>query len=425
MTDRDLAETDPGPRRLATRVTKDAARQIRGGHPWVFDHSITSIKEGGRAGDLAVVFDDHRDFMAIGLYDPDSAIRIKVLHTGRPVQIDDDFWLERLRAARDLRLPAFDPTHTTGYRCVHGENDGMPGFVLDRYADTCVLKLYSAAWLPHLATVVAAVVAVFEPEALVLRLSRGLAQAGHPPVVLRDGTTVAVRDGVALAGELPDAPIAFIENDLRFEADVVHGQKTGFFLDQRDNRLRVRSASQRARVLDVYCCTGGFSVNAAAGAAALVHSVDISPAAIAAAKRNMARNAGRAAVRACTHQVSTGDAMTVMSQMVDAGRVFDVVIVDPPSFASRQDQIEGALRAYGRLTELAVQLLVPGGLLVQASCSARVTTEQFLATVGDAAYGMDVRLDGISHTTHALDHPVAFAQGAYLKAIFARVEPLH
>jgi 23S rRNA (cytosine1962-C5)-methyltransferase len=425
MTDRDDAETTPVPRRLATRVTKDAARQIRGGHPWVFDHSITSIKEGGVAGDLAVVFDEQRDFMAIGLYDPASAIRVKILHAGRPVQIDAAFWVERLRAARELRAPAFDPSHTTGYRCVHGENDGMPGLVLDRYADTFVLKLYSPAWLPHLAAVVDAIVAVFAPVALVLRLSRNLQQADLPPVALSDGTAVAVRDGVAVRGELPAAPIPFIENDLRFEADVVHGQKTGFFLDQRDNRLRVRAAAQRARVLDVYCCTGGFSVNAAAGAATLVHSVDISPAAIAAAQRNMARNAGRVAVRSCTHQVSTGDAMTVMSQMVDAGRVFDVVIVDPPSFASRQDQVEGALRAYGRLTELAVQLLVPGGLLVQASCSARVTTEQFLAAVGDAAYGMDVRLDGISHTTHAVDHPVAFAQGAYLKAIFARVEPLH
>jgi 23S rRNA (cytosine1962-C5)-methyltransferase len=303
---------------------------------------------------------------------------------------------------------------------VHGENDGLPGLVLDRYADTYVLKLYSPSWLPHLATLVACIGEVFAPDALVLRLSRSLQQQGS---VGRLGDIDLV-DGAALLGEVPAVPVPFIEHDLRFEADVVHGQKTGFFLDQRENRVRVRALAHGRRVLDVFCCTGGFSVNAAAGAAALVHSVDISPAAIQAAQRNMARNGGRAAVRACTHQVSTGDAMTVMSQMVDAGRLFDLVIVDPPSFASRQSQIDGALRAYGRLTELAVQLLVPGGTLVQASCSARVTTERFLETVTDAAYGMGVRLDGMSHTTHAVDHPVAFAQGAYLKAIFARVEPI-
>ena len=416
MTDVDTLEPTPTPRRLAVRVTKDAARQIRGGHPWVFEQSITSLKPDGVAGDLAVVFDESREFMAIGLYDPDSAIRIKILHTGKPVQIDETFWTGRLTAARDVRTAAFDPTHTTGYRCVHGENDGLPGLVLDRYADTLVLKLYSDAWLAHLDVLVECIRDVFAPEALVLRLSRSMQQSASTR-----GATLS--DGHALIGEAPAAPVPFIENDLRFEADVVHGQKTGFFLDQRDNRARVRTLAQGCRVLDLFCCTGGFSVNAAAGAATLVHSVDISSAATAATKRNMARNGGRAAVRSCTHQVSTGDAMTVMSQMIDTGRVFDLVIVDPPSFASRQNQIEGALRAYGRLTELAVQLLVPGGMLVQASCSARVTTEQFLETVGDAAYRMGVRLDGMSHTTNAVDHPVSFAQGGYLKAIFARVDP--
>jgi 23S rRNA (cytosine1962-C5)-methyltransferase len=418
MTDVDRADTTT-PRRLAVRVTKDAGRQIRGGHPWVFEQSITSLKPEGVAGDLAVIFDEHRDFMAIGLYDPDSAIRIKILHVGKPVPIDEAFWTERLTAARDRREGAFDPTHTTGYRCVHGENDGLAGFVLDRYADTYVLKLYSPAWVPHLGTLVECIREVFAPEALVLRLSRSLQQQSS---VGRLGG-VELEDGTALIGTAPTAAVPFIEHDLRFEADVVHGQKTGFFLDQRDNRLRVRSLAQGRRVLDVFSCTGGFSVNAAAGAAALVHSVDISAAAIQSAQRNMARNGGRAAVRSCTHQVSTGDAMTVMSQMVEAGRLFDLVIVDPPSFASRQSQIEGALRAYGRLTELAVQLLPPGGMLVQASCSARVTAEQFLETVTAAADGMGVRLDGISHTTHAIDHPVSFPQGAYLKAIFARVEP--
>jgi 23S rRNA (cytosine1962-C5)-methyltransferase len=407
-------------RNLAVRVTKDAARQIRGGHPWVFNNSITSIKPDGQAGDLAVIFDENRNFMAIGLYDPDSAISIKILHQGKPEQIDEAFWVQRLTAARELRIGAFDPTHTTGYRCVHGENDSLPGLVLDRYEETYVLKLYSAAWFPHLEQILNSIAEVFEPQAVVLRLARGLQNPAQQFLFRGE----ALKDGRALLGDAPAQAVAFIENDLRFEADVVNGQKTGFFLDQRDNRARVRSLAQGARVLDVYSCTGGFSVNAAAGAAALVHSVDISAAAIDSAKRNMARNGGRSAVRACTHQVSVGDAMTVMTQMIQAGRVFDIVIVDPPSFASRQDQVEGALRAYGKLTELAVRLLNPGGMLVQASCSARVTSEQFIESVGDAAYRSGVQLDGISHTTHAIDHPNTFPQGAYLKAIFARVVPL-
>ncbi|MEX0767984.1 MAG: class I SAM-dependent rRNA methyltransferase [Microthrixaceae bacterium] len=405
--------------RLAVRVTKDAARQIRGGHPWVFNNSITSLKPSGQTGDLAVVFDDNRNFMAIGLYDPDSAISIKILHQGKPAQIDEAFWIHRLTTAHNLRSVAFDPSHTTGYRCVHGENDSLPGLVLDRYANTYVLKLYSAAWFVHLNEILSSIAHVFKPEAVVLRLARGLQTPASKFVFQGE----PLSDGRALIGDLPRAAVQFTENDLRFEAEVVHGQKTGFFLDQRDNRARVRSLAQGSRVLDVYSCTGGFSVNAAAGAAALVHSVDISAAAIEAAKRNMARNGGRPAVRACTHQVSVGDAMTVMSQMIDAGRLFDIVIVDPPSFASRQDQIDGALRAYGKLTELAVRLINPGGMLVQASCSARVSSDRFIEAVGDAAYRSGVQLDGMSHATHAVDHPDTFPQGAYLKAVFARVIP--
>lgn len=407
-------------RRLAVRVTKDAARQIRGGHPWVFDNSVVSVKPEGSAGDLAVIFDDRRQFMAVGLYDPDSPIRIKILHHGKPLTIDMSFWQERLAAAQQRRLNAFDLARTNGYREVHGENDGLPSLVLDRYGDVHVLKLYSPAWLPHLPDLVAAIEAVFAPNSLVLRLSRGLKQSLRSTDRDNNGSS-SVRDGDVLMGELSDPAVRFLENGLRFEADVVHGQKTGFFLDQRDNRARVRRLSKGCNVLDVYSCSGGFSVNAAAGAAKLVHSVDISEAAIVSAKRNMSLNASRPAVRACSHQVAVGDAMTVMSQMIDARRTFDMVIVDPPSFASKQSQVEGALRAYARLTEMACLLLVPGGQLVQASCSARVTVDEFHVGVVEAAHRAGFVLADIAETGHGVDHPIGFAQGGYLKATFATV----
>ncbi|MHB1137351.1 MAG: class I SAM-dependent rRNA methyltransferase [Microthrixaceae bacterium] len=409
-------------RRLATRVTRDAARQIRGGHPWVFDGAITSIAPDGRPGDLAVVFDERREFMAIGLFDPDSAIRVKVLHHGRPMAIDRDFWRSRVQAAVDAREAVIDTTHTTGWRCVHGENDGLPGLVLDRYDRTYVLKLYTAAWLPHLEDLLAVLDEVVDPERLVLRLGRTV-QAGGRAAELRGPDGAPLADGVTLRGAAPERPVRFLEHDLRFEADVVRGQKTGFFLDQRDNRQRVRAIARGRRVLDVFCSTGGFSVNAAAGGATLVHSVDISAHAVDAARRNMALNQSRPAVRACTHHTSTGDAATVMAQMVEDGRRFDLVVVDPPSFAQRQRQVEAALHAYGRLTESALGLLEPGGTLVQASCSARVTAEEFLGAVTEAATRQGVRLEGVSHTAHAVDHPVGFAQGAYLKAISATVHP--
>ena len=407
----DAPDSGVGGRRLAIRVTPDAERQLRGGHPWLYDASITSAPPDGRPGDLAVVFDARRRFLAIGLYDPASPIRVKVLHHGRPATIDATWWRDRVADARRLRAPLEADDATTGYRCVNGENDGLPGVVLDRYADTFVLKLYGEAWFAHLDALVDAVVAVWAPPRLVLRWSRS-ARAEAP-----------IADGTTLVGAAPIAPVRFRENGLVFEADVVSGQKTGFFLDQRDNRARVRDRSVGRRVLDVFSFNGGFSVSAAAGGATLVHSVDISPVAIAAVGRHLALNAELASVRACRHEASVGDATEVMAALRDAGRRFDVVVVDPPSFASRREQVPGALRAYGRLTELAVALLEPGGTLVQASCTSRVSGDDLERVVTDAAARAGARLRAVTRTGHAVDHPVTFAEGHYLDAVFATVEP--
>ncbi len=401
--------------RLAVRVTKDAQRQIRGGHPWVYDSSITSEPDGV-AGDLAVVFDDSRKFVAIGLYDPASPIRIKVLHHGKPRQVDDAFWRERLTAALERRRELVGSEHTTGYRWVHGENDGMPGFIADRFGDVIVVKLYSAAWFPHLDTIVSLIDELAAPTSIVLRLSRNLQRTDDTNP---DG--IGLADGDLLHGEPITAPVTFLEHDLTFEADVIRGQKTGFFLDQRDNRARVRAMSAGARVLDVFSSSGGFSVNAAAGGATSVHSIDISAGAIAAAQRNMTLNRGLPAVAACLHDVTVADAMDTMQRMVDRSRQFDLVVVDPPSFASRQDQVDGALRAYGKLAGLAVRLVRPGGHLLQASCSSRVDEERFVATVRRAAHEQRRPLEHERIHGHAIDHPIGFREGAYLNAIVAEV----
>ncbi len=402
----------PAGQRLAVRLTKDAQRQVRGGHPWVFDGSIVSLKPEGRAGDLAVIFDDDRKFMAIGLYDPASPIRIKVLHRGKPLPIDAAFWRQRFAEAIERRSGLIDSSATTAYRLVHGENDQLPGLVLDQFDTTSVLKLYSAAWIPHLPTVMATLDELIHPKSLILRFARNVAAADTGGMV----------DGFALIGVAPEAPVRFLENDLAFDADVVHGQKTGHFLDQRDNRLEVRSRSEGARVLDVFSCTGWFSVNAAAGGAASVHSVDVSPHAIEACRANMAANTAIAFVSSCEHSVTRGDAFATMEAMIGRGERFDLVIVDPPSFASSQGQVDVAIRSYERLAELAVGLIEPGGTLVSCSCSSRVTGEEFFDAVHRGAGRGHARLLDETHRGHGIDHPIGFAQGAYLDALFARVQ---
>jgi 23S rRNA (cytosine1962-C5)-methyltransferase len=399
-------------KRMAVRLTPDARRQVAAGHPWVYDHSINSISHRGAPGDLAVIFDDQREFFAIGLWDPSSPIRIRVLHRGKPVQIDESFWRSRLRTAVAVRA-GLEP-QTTGYRVMNGENDGFSGLVLDRYADTLVMKLYSPVWLPHLRTLVPIIDAELHPTSLVVRLSRSLgSDALH-----------GLREGTALIGDVPDGPVLFRENSLVFEADVVHGQKTGYYLDQRDNRALVGSMAKGMQVLDVFANSGGFGVHAAAGGALKVTSVDSSAEALAAGDRNFALNASRPDVRHCEHDSMVGDAYEVMDRLVQRRRHYDIVVVDPPSFAQRKSNVERALHAYGQLTQRAVRLTRTDGILVQASCSSRVTADQFFATVRGAAQRAGFDLVEMRRTFHAIDHPVTFAEGAYLKALFARVVPL-
>ena len=261
---------------------------------------------------------------------------------------------------------------------MHGENDGLPGLVVDRYADTLVVKLYTAAWFPHLATVVDALVALTSTSRIVLRLGR---DAGGR-------NTTALADGDTIHGQTPTGPIRFRERGLVMEADVVHGQKTGHFLDQRDNRALVRAMAEGKDVLDVFASTGGFSLAAAAGGARSVHLVDLSAPALAAARRNLDHNSRLREVRDCAVHTTVGDAFEVLDQLgrsTAAGDRFDIVVLDPPSFAQNQAGVDRALRAYGRLTKLGVALVRPGGMLVQASCSSRVDADTFAHTVFDAA----------------------------------------
>jgi 23S rRNA (cytosine1962-C5)-methyltransferase len=408
-------------RRVAVRATPDAVRHLRAGDPWLFDGSITSVgtsaapltdHEAG-TGDLAVVFDAHREFVAIGLWDPASPIRVKVLHHGGPRQIDETFWRERISTALDRRSTLAADPDTNAYRCVHGENDRLPSLVVDRYDRSLVLKLYSAIWFPHLAHVVATLCEALDPERLVLRLSRNVARAD----------TFGLADGETIVGPPPDGPVRFRERGLTMEADVVRGQKTGHFLDQRDNRGLVRSMARGARVLDVFASTGGFSVAAAAGGATSVDLIDSSGPALRTAERNLAHNRFITAVRTCKVHTSTGDAFVEMDRLRRRDQRFDLVVVDPPSFARRASDVPTALRAYARLTKSAIGLLERGGSLVQSSCSSRVTADAFFNAVHEAAASAGYALSEIRRTGHPVDHPIGFEHGAYLKTIYARVEP--
>jgi 23S rRNA (cytosine1962-C5)-methyltransferase len=400
----------PSERRIALHVSPAAERAIRSGHSWLFAEAIRHQSFMGKPGDLAVVFDQKRRFLAVGLYDPYSPIRVRILQAGKAATIDAAWFEEKLATAVTLRQP-ISHTNTTGYRLVHGENDGLPGLVIDRYDKTLVLKLYTAAWLPHLQNVLAGLTAITQFQRILLRLSR-FAQR-YPEHLY------GLENGYLLAGEPLKGPVTFLENGLTFEVDVVNGQKTGFFLDQRDNRARVEKLAGGKRVLNVFAYTGGFSLYAARGGAAQVMSVDLSQPALAAAMRNFKLNRANPQVAACDHEILVGDAFRALKQIRDSRRKFDVVVIDPPAFAKKQEEVERALTAYGRLTRLGLGVLNPGGTLVIASCSSRVGADLFFETVHQAAAKVGRPLQEIERTAHPLDHPITFSEGAYLKCLFA------
>jgi 23S rRNA (cytosine1962-C5)-methyltransferase len=296
---------------------------------------------------------------------------------------------------------------------VHGENDGLPGLVIDRYAETLVLKIYSPGWIPNLKEFCSALLQTNPCERLILRLSRSLTK--HSEFLY------GLVDGMTLAGQPSEDLVLFRENGLIFECDPIHGQKTGFFLDQRENRARVERLSKGKSVLNVFAYTGGFSVYAARGGAKQVTSIDISALALQAAIHNFSHNQYIPAIKSATHEVIAEDAFEVLARMESQKRQFDLVIIDPPMFAQNQSQIEAGLFAYQKLTRLGLGVLRSGGTLVQASCSSRIDAETFFDTIHKSARESNRKLTEIERTGHALDHPISFKEGAYLKCLFATV----
>ncbi|MFN7141896.1 MAG: class I SAM-dependent methyltransferase, partial [Limisphaerales bacterium] len=351
------------PVQLRVRVTATAESLLRGGHPWLFEKSIREQNREGETGDLAVVYDRNDTFLAIGLYDPSSPIRVRILHSGKPARIDEQWWRNQLDKALAKRSGLFDG-RTTGYRCINGESDGWPGLVLDRYDTTLVLKLYSAVWFRRYSEIIQLIATRVPHDRIVLRLSRNIQKSAE---------SLHLKDGQIVRGKALSEPVEFLENGIRFEAEVLQGQKTGFFLDQRENRSMVESLSRGKSVLNAFSFSGGFSLYAARGGARSVTDLDISAHALASAGRNFSLNAENSAIARCRHESIQTDVFEWLQKNED--RMFDLIILDPPSLAKRESERREAILAYEKLAGGGIHHLKEAGILVAASCSAHVSAE--------------------------------------------------
>ncbi len=376
-----------------------AESALRSGHPWIYAESIRGQNREGQTGELAVMYDKRDRFLAIGLYEAESPIRLRILHYGKPANLNRSWWLEKARKCLARRQGDVLKPGTDGARLINGESEGFPGIVADKYAGTLVVKIYAAGWLEMWEEIESVFREVFSPDHLVLRMSRNVAE--------RAGD-FGIAEG--FRGETGEETVVFSENGIRFESVVLHGQKTGFFLDQRDNRARVELLANGRDVLNVFSFSGGFSLYAARGGAKSVTDLDISSHALESASRNFSLNMEIAGTE--RHAVQA-DAFRWMEE--DEGK-YDLIIVDPPSLAKRASEREGALRAYRRLNTRAMAKLRPGGVLLAASCSAHVSKSEFFEMIREIGSGWEE----LWTSGHAPDHCADFKEAEYLKAICLR-----
>ena len=397
------------PQRLAVKLKTKAESYVRQGHPWVFESSIVKISKEGEAGDVAIIFDQRKNkYLGLGLYDPYSPIRIKMLGHNQTIKIDRDFFIDRIASSFNIRASLLE-SGTNGYRLIFGENDGLPGLICDIYADVAVVKLYSAIWFPYLHWIMDGIIESTGCSAIVLRLSRLLQKDN----INRNG----LNDGDVVYGELPNPEIEFNEYGVKFIANVIKGHKTGYFLDHRANRHKVGQMSKGKSVLDVFSYAGGFSAHAIAGGAKEVVSIDISKQAIALAERNVSLNRGNA-----PHKTMAIDAFEGMQHLIAQGKKFDIVVVDPPSFAKNAADIPAAKKSYDRLAKLAIQLTEIRGTCIMASCSSRIQKDEYFEIIETAfdTFSRAYRL--VEKTFHDIDHPVNFAEGSYLKSGYYKMD---
>jgi len=376
-------------------------KSLKRRHPWIFSGGIAKVEGQPKLGDTVAVHAADGAWLAVAAYSPESQIRARVWSWTAQV-IDAAFFAQRVAQATAAR----SGMDAENLRLVHGESDGLPGVVADRYGDTVVLQLLSAGaerWRGAIADAL---------EAL----------PGVRRVIERSDADVRALEGLPpqsglLRGAATAEPLIVSEHGLQFAVDAEHGHKTGFYLDQRDNRLLLRGLVKDRTVLDCFCYCGGFALNALAGGAAAVTAIDSSGPALAAAQANAARNQLPAA------EWIEADVFQSLRKFRDAGRKFDVIVLDPPKFAPTAAHAEKAARAYKDINLIGFKLLNPGGALMTYSCSGGVSPDLFQKIVAGAALdaGVDARIKDWLHAS--ADHPVAlnFPEGEYLKGLLVRV----
>lgn len=382
-------------------------KSLKRRHPWVFAGAIARVEGKPASGETVELHSADGALLAVAAYSPESQIRARVWDWHARA-IDAAFFRERVTQAAHARAKLLASGVTNSARLIHGESDGLPGVIADQYGDTVVVQLLATGaerWRDAIADALSSlpnVTRVWERSDADVRTLEGL----------------PARSGL-LRGMAPTEPIIVHEHGLQFKVEIEAGHKTGYYLDQRDNHLFLKNISKGAVVLDCFCYSGGFALNALAGGASTVTAIDSSGPALATARDNAARNNLQQA------EWIEGDVFQMLRQFRDAGRRFDIIVLDPPKLAPTAAHAEKAARAYKDANLLGFKLLNPGGVLMTYSCSGGVSADLFQKIVAGAALdaGVTARVEAWHHA--AADHPLllSFPEGEYLKGLVCRIAP--
>lgn len=383
------------------------ARPFYGRHPWVLDSAVDRVEGNPADGDVVDLLSDKGKFIARGVYNSQSRIRVRLYTWDASQPLDEAFWRTRLESAIDFRkrLGYDDPRGAA--RLVFSEGDGLSGLIVDRYADYLSIQVTAQAIAVRLPKIVEMLAELTGAKGMMIRTEKGVSKAEG--LDLRDGP---------LWGEMPHGPLLIVDQGLTYELDLAEGQKTGFYLDQRDNRVAAARYLRERSVLDMFCYSGGFTMAASAiGGAREVLGVDTSQKAVTLAWANAERNGIKNVRFEC------GDGFKTLENLAESGRQFGGVVLDPPKFARSRRSLDEAMRAYHYLNRLGVSLLEPGGILITCSCSGHVTREDFIyMLVGVAQHsGRDIQI--LEQRGASADHPISATclEGEYLKCFICRV----
>ncbi|MBK9600429.1 MAG: class I SAM-dependent rRNA methyltransferase [Anaerolineales bacterium] len=388
---------------MAITLNPNREKSLLRRHPWIFASAIRHVDETHVSGSTVDLLSSEGQFLARASYSPNSQIRARVW-TFNDEPVDKEFFRKRIRAAIEVRQQLKVDSHSNAYRLLHAESDGIPGLIVDRYENVLVLQSLTAGsefWKETIADLLVeetGVTTIYERSDADVRELEGL-----QPIT-----------GI-LRGTLSSFIFPITEYNLKFNVDIAHGHKTGFYLDQRENRHGVGELSKDRDVLNCFCYTGGFSIHALASGAKSVLSVDSSADALALLEENIALNH----LPADRHTSLEGDVFQLLRKFRDANRSFDLIVLDPPKFAPTAAHAEKASRAYKDINLLAFKLLRHGGLLFTYSCSGGIDAALFQKIVASAALDAGVDATIIEHLSQGSDHPVSlhFPEGMYLKGL--------